>query len=64
MDAKSPSCVKVFERSHLMCFDVVPDTVGGSLGNFQKFPEFSIETIKNPLPSSLMVSFPRKAKHM
>ena len=51
MDAKSQSSVEVFERSHLMFFDVVPDTVGGSLRNFEKFPEFSIETIKNPLPS-------------
>ena len=52
MDAKSPSYVEGFERTHLICFDVVPDTVGGSLGNFQKFLEFSVETIKNPLPSS------------
>ena len=64
MDAKSPSYVEGFERTHLICFNVVPDTVGGSLGNFQKFLEFSVETIKNPLPSCPHGQVPRKAKHM
>ena len=43
MDPKSPSCFEGFEHSHLICFDVLPDTVGGSLGNCQKFPEFSVD---------------------
>ena len=61
MDAKSPSYVEGFERTHVMCFDVVPDTVGGSLRNFQKFLEFSIETIKNPLPSCPHGQFPAQS---
>ena len=61
MDAKSPSYVEGFERSHLMCFDVVSNTVGGSLRNFQKFPEFSVETIKNPLPSRPHGQFPAQS---
>ena len=61
MDAKSPSYVEGFERSHLICFDVVPDTVGGSLGNFQKFPEFSVETIKNHLPLCPHGQFPTQS---
>ena len=61
MDAKSQSHVEGFERSHLIYFDVVPGTVGGSLRNFQKFPEFSVETIKNPLPSCPHDQFPAQS---
>ena len=61
MDAKSQSYVEGFECSHLMCFDVLPDTVGGTLGNFQKFPAFSVETIKNPLPSCPHGQFPAQS---